>query len=179
VLNSIPAFPHIAVDTEGDFKFDPPLFLGFSVAYKTTGYYVPVGHFKEPDANVDEDVLELAMKKIEEAPLRVFQHAGHDLMVLDQLGYPMWDKPFACTMIMAHMINENLPSKSLDSLHKTFTGGVGKIRHPVMQQIIDTLGWSSVPVYLMNEYGTQDAVATSELFLELEPRYVEQFGPLY
>lgn len=179
-LDSLAVAPHIAIDTEADYKVDPLLHLGFSMAYSSIGMYFPVGHL-EQDANIDEEVFKIAMEVMATARLRVFQHAGHDLDVLEE-GYNnyLWDKPFVCTMIMAHMIDENIISKSLDHLHKTFvSGGVGKIRHPLMQQIIDTMGWRFVPVYLMNEYGTQDAVATSQLFLELEPLYKIQFGRLY
>lgn len=169
---------HIAVDTEKDYKVDPPLFLGFSIAFPGAGTYFPVGHL-EQGVNIDEDLFHLAMKTIQNNKIRVFQHAGHDLIELEELGYPMWHIPYACTMVMAHMIDENLLSKSLDSLHKHFTGGVGKIRDPLMQDTIDTMGWRYVPTMLMMEYGTQDAVATSELFEILEPLYIEQFGPLY
>lgn len=169
--------PHIGVDTESDFTLDPPLFLGFSLAFGSQGMYFPVAHME--DGNVDSDIIELGMKIISENPLRVFQNAGHDLQVLDDLGCPMWDKPFACTMIMAHMIDENIISKDLDTLHKMFTGGKGKLRDPVMQQIIDTMGWRYVPIQLMAEYGAQDAIAASELFIELEPIYKNQFGDLY
>jgi DNA polymerase I-like protein with 3'-5' exonuclease and polymerase domains len=164
------------VDTESDHEID--LFLGLSLAVAGYGMYFPIGHLEE-DVNIDDEVYECAIDTIKNHRLRVFQNAGYDLMVFEKLGVKL-DGPFACTMIMAHMVDENLPSKSLDSLHKVFVpNGVGKIRHPLMQHIIDTMGWRYVPVYLMNEYGTQDAVATSELFMVLAPLFEAQFGEMF
>lgn len=177
-LEIVPAFPHIAIDTEGDFDHDPPIFLGFSAAYLQTAYYFPVAHM-EKEANIDRDLLEYAMKQFMLNPLRVFHNAAHDLTELEKLEFSMWQLPYVCTMIAAHMVNENLPSKSLDSLHKIYTGGEGKKRPPLMQDIIDTMGWRYVPVSLMNVYAPQDAIATSELFKVIEPLYVAEFGPFY
>lgn len=177
-LDMVPYFPHVAVDTEGDFKLEPNLFLGFSLAFLKTGMYFPVAHM-EAEANIDSEVLEKAMKVVDANPLRVMHHAGHDLKEIEKIGYSMWDKPYACTMIMCHMINENLPNKSLDNMHKHYTGGEGKDRPEVMQSIINTMGWRYIPAQLMSIYATQDAVACSELFVSIKDNYIEQFGELY
>jgi hypothetical protein len=170
-------FPYMAVDTESDFNFVPPLFLGMSIAIPgSLGTYLPRNLVD--GGNVDDEVFELGLEVIRNAPRRVFQHAGHDLVIFEKIGVPLLGK-FACTMIMAHMINENLLSKSLDHLHKHYCGGEGKKRHPFMQTMIDTLGWSYVPTQLMYVYGKQDAVATLEVFEAIYPLYKKQFGELY
>lgn len=175
-INLLGKMRFAAVDTEKD--PETLQFLGMSVAFPGMGMYFPVGHM-EKDANIEIPTLELLMKTIRDIPLRVFQHAGHDLMEFQELDFPLQDLPFACTMIMAHMIDENVISKSLDHLHKTYTGGVGKIKHPVMEHITSKVGWRFVPVALMNQYGKQDAVATCELFCAVEPLWEKQYGPLY
>lgn len=176
-LDMVPYWSHISVDTEGDFSLDPPLFLGYSLAFAPWGMYFPVAHLME--GNVDEDIVDISFKAVMQNRRRVFQHAGHDLIVLEEIGYDMWHLQNACTMIMAHMVNENTLSKDLDTLHKVYTGGTGKTRPEEMNTIIKGLGWRYVPPLLMNIYAKQDAIATSELYKALEPLYVAEFGELY
>lgn len=166
----------IAVDTESDPAKDF-MFLGSSIALPDgEATYFPCNLVE--GGNISESLYREMMETVQAVPLRIMQHAGHDLMVFEKQGYPL-DGPFACTMIMAHMVDEEWVSKSLDSLHRMLTGGVGKTRDPIMQSIIDLYGWSHVPVQLMYEYAKQDAVATIEVFRKLVPMYIEQFGPLY
>ena len=168
---------HIGVDTESD--PDTDLFLGFSIACGEVGMYFPVGHL-EADANIDDEVYDYSMNVIDKHELRVFQHAGYDLSRYEhKLGIPLQGR-FVCTMTMAHMINENLVSKSLDSLHKHYVkNGTGKEMPELMKNIIKQMGWRYVPAQLMTVYGTQDAVAASQLFLALKPLYTAQFGELF
>jgi hypothetical protein len=70
-------------------------------------------------------------------------------------------------------------AKSLDFMHKWHCGGEGKQKDPLMDSIIKTHGWEWVPFELMNAYADNDALITMELFLELLPKYEEQFGPLW
>lgn len=170
-LESCLSFKYIAVDTEG---FTADTILGLSVAPPMSeGMYFPIGHME--DVNVDKEVQEAIAYTLLEVPYRIMHNAGHDLTILPYLAH----LPFACTMIMAHMVNENLWSKSLDAVHAHFCGGPGKKKHPVMESIIKTLGWEYVPYSLMSAYGAVDAQITMEAFLAILPLYEEQFGPLW
>lgn len=165
-------FKYIAVDTEG---FTRETMLGLSVAAPMSeGMYFPFGHME--DVNVDDEVKEAIAYTLIHVPYRIMHHAGHDLMILPE---ELADLPFACTMIMAHMVNENLWSKSLDAVHAHFCGGPGKKKHPVMESIINTLGWEYVPYSLMSAYGAVDAQITMEAFLAILPLYEAEFGPLW
>lgn len=177
-LETLQHAPHIAVDTESDPETD--LFLGFSIAYQRLGMYFPVGHLQD-GVNIDDEVFDTAMKVIDNAPLRVFQHAGYDLGRFQyKLGHILHDKRFVCTMTMAHMINENTINKSLDSLHRKYVkNGQGKFKNKVMEDITQKLGWRYVPILLMEQYASQDAIITSELYTALEPLYKEQFGEMF
>lgn len=175
-LEKAVTFPHMAVDTESD--PNTGLFLGISTAYLQDAMYWPVGHL-EAEANIEESLLESLLEVIRDNPLRVFQNAGFDLKKFEEdLNCPL-QGAFADTLIMVHMINEELPNKGLNYIHKQYTGGVGKIRHPIMQQIIDTMGWRYVPVLLMNEYATQDAIATSEVFEVVRPLFEKEYGRMF
>lgn len=135
--------------------------------------YYPLGHIE--DVNIDEEVHEALKETLKSVRFRIFHNAAHDLIALPDL----FDLPFICTMIMGHMVDENVMSKALDYMHRYYCGGTGKIMHPLMKSIIETMGWYHVPFQLVNEYGDNDAVITMELFLALLPKYEEQFGPLW
>ncbi len=171
-LESCLSFKYIAVDTEG---FTRETMLGLSVAPPMSeGMYFPFGHME--DVNVDKEVQEAIAHTLINVPYRVMHNAGHDLTILPE---ELKELPFADTMIMAHFVDENLWSKSLEAVHKHFTGGEGKKKHPVMESIIKTLGWEYVPYSLMSAYGAVDAQITMESFLAILPLFEEQFGPLW
>lgn len=168
-LENCSHFKYVAVDTEG---FTP--ILGLSIANPALqSMYFPLN--QKEDLNVDEEIASLIKTTLMAIPYRIFHHAGHDLLKLPYL----FDLPFVCTMIMGHMVDENITSKGLDYMHKYYCGGEGKQMDPLMESIKNTMGWEYVPFYLINEYATWDARITMELFLELLPKYETQFGPLW
>jgi hypothetical protein len=163
-------FKYISVDTEGY----APNILGISIAHPALhSMYFPVGH--KEDVNVDAETYELIQHVLRTVPFRVFHHAAHDLIALPDL----FDLPFICTMILGHMVDENLMSKSLDYMHKFYCGGEGKEMDPLMESIIKTMGWEYVPYALMYHYAMVDAKITMELFLKLLPLYEAEFGLLW
>lgn len=171
LLENSLGFKYLAVDTEG---FTAETKLGISICPPfMQAMYFPVGH--KEDVNIDQETYEFLMHVLKTVPYRIFHHAGHDITILPEL----FDLPFICTMIMGHMVDENVMSKSLDYMHKHYCGGGGKEKDPLMDQIIKTMGWEWVPFELMNLYGENDALILMQLFLELKPRYEEQFGPLF
>lgn len=167
----------LAVDSESDPKVD--LFLGISVGFAATGIYFPFNHMEE-DANIDDDVCDLLFETLRTVPLRVFHNAAFDLsQFAKHLNLDLWPLPFADTMIMAHMVNENVMSKKLDYLCKYYLGNEGKNRSALMQSIIDNLGWRYVPTVILADYAANDAKITWELYQYLLPLFEEQYGPLY
>lgn len=169
-LENCSRFKYLAVDTEGY----APNILGISIAHPgLDSMYFPVGH--KEDVNCDSEIKEQIRNVLASVPYRIFHNAGHDIIALPYLH----NLPFVCTMIMGHMVDENVMSKSLDYMSKYYCGNEGKQMDPLMKQIIDTMGWEYVPYGLMYNYATVDASITMELFLELLPRYEAQFGPLW
>lgn len=164
-------FKYLAVDTEG---YVAQGLLGLSIANPLLeSMYFPLGH--REDVNVDQEVREAIRGVLTSVPYRVMHNAAHDMVAL-----PYLDKlPFVCTMIMAHMVDENVMSKGLDYLHKHYCKGEGKQMPELMLSIIKTMGWYYVPFELVNSYGDEDARITMELFIALQPLYEEQYGPLW
>jgi DNA polymerase I-like protein with 3'-5' exonuclease and polymerase domains len=159
----------LAVDTEGY----APNILGISICNPALeSMYFPVGH--REDVNIDEETRKLLFHVIDTVTFRIMHNAGHDIIALPTIA----NLPFACTMIMGHMVNENIMSKGLDYMSK-FYGGSGKKMNPLMESIIATMGWEYVPYALIDMYAAHDALITMELFLTLLPMYESQFGPLF
>lgn len=153
----------IAVDTEGY------SLLGLSFAFKS-----PMGNFAGyiPWKHLDDDNdQELCQRFWEIAKTKrlVFHNGPHDLLKLEEEGF-LYDGYWYDTMLMEHWLNENLPSYSLDMCSRRH-GGQPKNRPQIMQFIIDTQGWEYVPLELMTEYASHDALITLELFYDL----IEQF----
>lgn len=170
LLENCLKFKYIAVDTEG-FLPNP---LGISICNPALqSMYFPIGH--KENVNIDDETRELLYHVLKVVPYRIMHHAGHDIIILPEL----FNLPFICTMIMGHMINENLMSKGLDFMHKWYCGGEGKQMHPLMRSIINTMGWEYVPFELMNAYADTDALITMELFLAILPIYEKEFGSLW
>lgn len=163
-------FKYIAVDTEG---YTAESILGISVAHPgLQSLYFPIGH--KEHVNIDWETTELLVHVLKTVPIRVFQHAGHDITILPFLA----DLDFVCTMIMAHMIDENVMSKSLDYLGNYYCGE-GKRSDPLMDSIAKTMGWDFIPFELINSYAEWDALLTMMLFLKILPLYEAQFGKLW
>jgi DNA polymerase I-like protein with 3'-5' exonuclease and polymerase domains len=163
-------FKYLAVDTEGY----APNILGISIAHPgLDSIYFPVGH--KENVNCDGEVRQAIRDVLTRVRYRIMHHAGHDLIALPYL----FDLPFVDTMILAHMVNENLMSKGLDYLSKYYCGNEGKEMDPLMASIIKTMGWEYVPYELMYNYAMTDANITMQLFQTLLPLYEEQFGPLW
>lgn len=164
-------FKYLAVDTEGY----APNILGISIAHPgLNSMYFPVGH--KENVNIDKETSTFLQNVLKTVPYRIFHNAGHDIASLPYL----WNLPFICTMIMGHMVDENLISKSLDWMVKTYCPELeGKKRPELMQSIIHNMGWEYVPYALMYGYATQDAMITMGLFQKIKPLYEAQFGPIW
>jgi DNA polymerase I-like protein with 3'-5' exonuclease and polymerase domains len=181
-------FDYISVDSEGwprgatyevnKKKLISPGILGVSIALPTLDtMYFPLNHTFE-DVNISPIVRSLLIDVLKSVKYRIFHHAAHDLYSMLEL-VDMRELLFLDTMILAHMVDENFYSKQLDALHKHYCKGSGKDRDPMMQGIIDAVGWYMIPFELVNRYASVDSQITMELAQTLIPLYTEQFGPLW
>lgn len=168
---------YAAVDTESN-----PItgnIIGMSIGLPDgSGLYLPIGHTHEKEVNLDREEIETFIKSLNVRQFVIMHNAAHDLGVFERYGSPITTR-FVDTMIMAHMVDENVPSKALDYLHKHYTKGSGKDKPPLMKALTDANMWHLVPVHLMTRYAKQDAIATVELFQALYKSYKRQFGKLF
>jgi DNA polymerase-1 len=115
-------------------------------------YFFP---FRLLEGNLSHDYLEKLKELIERKGKWRAQNFRHDWLALKSLGI---DPPFdvECTMLMAHQVNENMLSYSLNSLARGL-GYDGKAKDENFDRVIKLLGWGGVPASFLAEYAATDA----------------------
>lgn len=175
-MTAAKAAPIIAVDTETTglrVREGEDFLMGISIAYTLEGVimsaYFPFRH--EGEGNLDRAFIEPLKQLLEQSRL-VFHNAPFDIASLRTIGIyiegDVWD-----TQVMAHMYNENLPSKELDWLGRYFLQQE-KLKDPTFEKWKKLWGWKSVPVGMMEEYAAWDALLTLRLFKLLYAAMVKQ-----
>lgn len=162
--------PFLTTDTEGTITHPHSETWGVSTSVNKVSDYFAFNHML--GVNLPQSWVAKLKDVIENHPCLVFHNAKHDLRALRNLGINYTGK-FYDTMLMAHWIDENIPSKELDYLSPYFGGGP-KVMPQMAQDIIDSFGWDYIPVDLMRSYADNDAVITEELFYKLYPKFQAQ-----
>lgn len=158
----------IAVDTETTgfgVKDGSDYLMGISVAYYLgdlgiMSAYFPVRHESQ---NLDFSVIHRLRPILESKPL-IFHNIKFDLQSLATVGINPTQRMF-CTQQLAHLVNEEWFSKSLDSLSKNLLGDQ-KSKEEV-EKWTHAFGWKTIPGDLMDEYARHDAELTLRLFAEV------------
>lgn len=161
---------YLVLDTEGELTHPFSTTWGFSYSVNGVSEYFPFNHISGD--NLDRRYLVMFKRVIENHACVVFHNAKHDLRALRSLGINITGK-FYCTMLMSHMVNENLFAQSLDSVSQYY-GGKPKSMHPTMAEIIKKMGWRYVPSWMFKSYAGNDAFITEELFYKLLPEFISQ-----
>lgn len=145
--------------------------LAFRIGEKIHSRYFPVAHEKH---NIDDGMLDYLFQLLETHPRLTMCNAKFDLVSLKTVGFKGKINRWYCTMLMAHMLNENLPSKELDWLAINVLGREGKKKSPLWKFYFEQYGWSAkFPAEVMAEYATEDAVIALELHEYLYPMFVK------
>jgi DNA polymerase I-like protein with 3'-5' exonuclease and polymerase domains len=137
--------------------------------------------FRHPADNLDKSHLEI-LNSILTVKKLGFHNVPIDLAALTTLGIEITIPPHD-SIVLAHLVNEELPSKQLDWLakyiFKKFPEGhpyavykQGKLDDK-LSRYTDIWGWDDVPVWLMTPYACFDAelqyALTKVLLKEMEP----------
>lgn len=184
VLHYAKTAKKIAVDTEGtglDVRDGRDHAYGVSLACRSEkgslyAAYFPFKH-KTPTGEMDPDNISEEMQdEVREilnsgAAEIVMHNSKYDLFALETLDIFI-KGPFIDTMLIAHLVNENLPvMKSLDACYKRYVGGTGgKEKSDALEAYIKLFGWSHIPVFLLDRYAEVDAKITLELLEALEKK---------
>lgn len=148
--------------------------LSFATAWGYENFYFPFNHVGP--GNLPEQVLYALKDVIEAAPRIVFHNAKFDLVALSNLGIYYFGKEWYCTMVLAHLVNENWPrSKSLEACAAHYLGpDWGKEKSEVFDDFVKTFGWAYLPVVLTEEYAKKDAELAIRLMGALIPYLQEE-----
>jgi DNA polymerase-1 len=148
-----------------------PVVQGIAVAFNT-----PAGLFSEyysfghiiAGANLPAEWLPRLGRVISEHPRVV----GHNILKFDEyglglLGIKLQGRVYD-TMLMAHLINENIWDFSLDALGTYFKCG-NKVDSETMKQAKKSGLWAYIPINELRKYAAQDAVLTYKIYKVIEP----------
>jgi len=182
-LKGLAAVDIVALDTESsghDLRDGTGRVIGFSLAFDPTSgamppwsAYLPISHI---DYNYSEETISQVMEIVLQKKL-VMHNAKHDLVALERMGYP-FHGTFYDTMLMAHLLDENLPNKSLDYVARKYVGE-HKERSKEMQTLINAFGWGMLPAEQVAEYAQHDALITYLVFRHLQPQFEREVAAEY
>jgi len=173
-LELIDKAPSVAVDTEGTLTHPYSQTWGLSLSAFGKAEYYAFNHQIDPHNNLPKEWLGKIKMCLENHPRVVMHHAKHDIKALRNLDIDLYDRSFNCTMMKAHMVDENYASKALDWMSRHF-GGEPKRNDEVMDKVKKAFGWGYIPVEIIRPYGANDALITEELDNKLEPKFEVQF----
>lgn len=163
---------YLVIDTEGTLNHPNSTTWGISTSAVLQGDYFAFNH--RLGNNLPQAWLAELIEVIQNHPCLVFHHAKHDLRSLRNLGLDISKvKKWYCTMLMAHMNDENRLSKELDYLSR-YHGGEPKRNTELMDNIIKAFGWDFIPVDIIRPYGQNDAFITEGVFWHEYPDFINQ-----
>lgn len=175
---------YLALDTETTglkVKDGTDYCIGISVAGRNPlknnemfSYYFPIRHSRNNLNDRNKDYLfEHLLSRDEPNPL-IMHNAKFDIFSCATVELELV-KFFFDTMLMVHMVNENLPSKRLDWLSKNVLKRQGKHKPEIWEQAFKAYGWSpDFPSEIMAIYASGDTEETYYLFERYFPEFLRQ-----
>jgi DNA polymerase I-like protein with 3'-5' exonuclease and polymerase domains len=142
---------------------------GFSLAYPNKHGRLLSGYFpwRHEDDNCPNDWLYEISPILTERKL-IFHNAHIDMAAMSTLGIEIVIPPFDTT-VMAHMCNEEFPSKKLDWLSKFI---LKEAKEEIPKKWLQW-GWDQIPPQVMEPYARKDAELAYKLwkifYREMQP----------
>jgi DNA polymerase-1 len=156
----------ISCDTETNWtnNWNERYCLGIAIATDSEEFYVSVKHQtwmikNEKNVQPPPDLISNLQVPV------IFHNAKFDLQILKKAGV-LPPQDFYDTMLMAHLIDENRLSFSLEELAQDLLG-VGK--DVKLQKLMKSVQWNDVPAFAMARYAERDARVTLDLYHALKP----------
>ena len=169
---------YVVIDTETNWTdlYHERRLMGISVytASNKRSYYIPVGHsdfFETPDNQEVPPNFLTAIKCTS-----VYHNAKFDIQVLQNSGLQVPTDKIEDTMLMAHYINENEFSFSLDAMAKKYC-----VTHKAsnVAKAMKNNNWDNMPIVAMGKYAIADVIATAELYEALKDFYAANFQSIW
>lgn len=143
--------------------------MGFSLCIDRETFYVPVEHYEWGATEPTGLDITGFFDNLAKVPL-VFHNAKWDVDVLEQMKVFLPVDQVYCTLVMAHLIDENEFNYGLDYLVSKY---LGIHKDTKLAKAMDNYKWEHVPVKIMGKYSEQDAIVTWNLFYYLLNKFDE------
>ncbi len=175
-LMCIKATDELGIDTETtgiDYIKDGRHYLtGVCISTGNEDFYFP---FRHSEGNLPiqffYELLEVLKHKTLDWHHMKFDYHSFRTMGIDPIE--SFQGPQFCTMMLAHLVNEELFSKELDVLAKMFLKD-SKTNEQSVHNFGQTHGYDKIPPWMMAPYGGKDANLTRRLKQYFWPQIVEQ-----
>ena len=165
--------PLVAIDTETngeDVRDGRGVCYGVSICDGNVAMYLPFRHRMLSEENLDFYQFRHLLQQIIDNKTVLYFNAKFDIVSLGTLGLKTRRKQFRDTMVLSHLVNENMPQrKSLDRCAKYYLGNEGKKASPEYLYAVNTFGYANMSASLTSEYAMTDAVLTWDLYHKLAP----------
>lgn len=164
----------IAVDTETtglNVRNNVDYLMGISVSNENAGFYFP---FRHKEDNLEQQHLDTLINLLKPKSL-VWHNRKFDMHSLKTIGIDplQFTGTQYDTLLLAHLLDEEMYSFELDVLGKKFIGE-GKLTKDEIQNYGKTFGFDSIPAHLMAPYAAQDTNLTLKLLIHLWPLLCDQ-----
>lgn len=167
----------VGFDTETTWTdaYDDKHIIGLGFYSGGTGYYLPFRHEHDSsffgDKNLPEEWLfDLAVLFDDPDKLWIAHNYGFDKNMVEHEGLKIAGK-FFCTMVTAHLINENLFNYELDRIGAHYAGAtkddISKVQKAYGK-------WEAIPPVVMGKYCVQDTKLAYDLKHILEPQLIAE-----
>lgn len=143
--------------------------------------YLPFRHRILSEENLDFHQFRLLLQQILDVKTVIYFNAKFDIVSLGTLGLKARRRQFRDTMILSHLINENVPQKkSLDRCAKYYLHNEGKKASPEYLYAVNKFGYANMSASLTAEYAMTDAVLTWDLYHKIAPMLnAEKLGAVW
>lgn len=178
-LELISQCERVAIDTETYWtsSWEKKRIIGVSIYGefdgKHIGCYYPFRHEDETGSNLCLDALRDVTKILNDVPRQTFHNAKFDRQRFILEGLEL-TQPFACTMVMSHMDDENGSHVLEDLAEKFGIDPVANLRKQHLHNLRESIVWHKIPLHLMSEYACGDARNTFKLYDKLHQRLKKQ-----
>lgn len=171
---AIEAADEVGVDTETtglDVRSGRDWLTGLCLSTNDIKAYVPFRHSTD---NVSKRWVEPLFSALQDKPL-IWHNQKFDYHSIKTLGPDplQFSGPQYDTLIIAHLVDEELYSKELDFLAKKFLKDQ-KLDGSEIKKLGEIYGWANIPPKVISPYGGHDAELTRRLKSVLYSRLLDQ-----
>lgn len=177
LLMEMEAADDLAVDTETsglNVRNGVDYLTGFCIDTGFSSFYLPFRHAKGAELNLSRRWLE-PLESILQKQNLIWHNQKFDFHSVKTIGMDpdKWTGKQYCTLLISHLVNEELWSHELDFLAKWYCK-MSKTDGDLIHDLAEIYGWENLPPNIMAPYGAGDVRITRALRDKLWPLLQKQ-----